>query len=200
MIRIQSLNIRTRLRRPLRHYARATSIAPRFIRQLPREDRGAIQIPRYNGFNVGLVLGLNFGVGVPGGFRGAVEGVVGGHAAVVAPVVDEVYDEFYAVRGGGGDDVVEALKPVGTRIYLGLLTFDERLVPDSGCGLRYVVEACDCVSGCLRVRGKTYPRLGGLSGQRTSDVTLRYRRRHWRLGIQSSSCLFQRSTRLSHRY
>lgn len=43
---------------------------------------------------------------------------------------------------GAADDVVEALEAVGTGVDLRLASFNEALVPDSGCGLRYVVESC----------------------------------------------------------
>jgi len=92
MIRIELFNKRARLRRPIRDNGRLTPITPRFIGQLPRKDRRAVQVPAYDGFDVRLVLSLHFGVCVPGCFRGAVEGVVGGHTAVVAPVVHEVDD------------------------------------------------------------------------------------------------------------
>ena len=141
IIRIQSSNKRTRFRRPLRNNTYFIPITPRFIRQLPREDCSTIHIPTHHRFNILLILSLDLSISVPGCLRSAIVGVIRGHTAVVAPVVHEVSDQLNAVGGSAINDGVEALEAVGAGVNLGVLAFNKGLVPDAGCGLRYVVEA-----------------------------------------------------------
>jgi hypothetical protein len=120
----------------------SASGAAGFVGEFPCEYGGVGLIPRDNGGDVFLVLGLCCGVGVPvGDGADAVVGGVGLHSAIVSPVVDEVDDQTDAVGLSGLDNVIEALKTVGSGVDYGLLAGDEGLEPDGvgvWCGCNVV--------------------------------------------------------------
>jgi hypothetical protein len=103
---IQALDILRGLRRPLGNDVGRTHVAPRLIRQLPREYCCRLLVPVDDGLDVRLVRLLRYGVGVPRRRVAAKRGVVRADPTEVAPVVDEVEDELDAKALRGRNNVV----------------------------------------------------------------------------------------------
>jgi hypothetical protein len=106
MITIQTLDISTDRRSPVRIDRRSATRTTRLIRKSPCKNRSARAEAAHNRLDIFLALRLDNGICIPGFLCSAILRVPKWHSTVVTPIVDEWDDEFHAVFFGGFDDGV----------------------------------------------------------------------------------------------